>query len=328
MDIVKDFPDSSFPCPFHRTIFLSEIVPQVTGGENLSFAIVENGRPLAVVPFFTYWNWGVKYGKMSPLFCSGPAFNGEFSLNKKVKIALFAREVIRQRIREQGLGWVQFRQNVFSQPPFRSLDLGYMVADLALSARSLVVEVGDLGRAFDKMESQSRGAIRKAGDEGASIEIRPYATAEDAAWISQMRGRVYTSKGYEVRVGADLQYCRSLTRLEGSYLFTARNRNAIPVAYALVHLWSSFAYYSSGGVVRDQESPTGVGNLLHWEVMRFLHQQGVRWYDMSHSGLLSENTDRRKVAEFKRSLGAEEYPYLKGLVFRGGILGKFLARSL
>ena len=70
----------SFGSPYHQPVFLQEIIPQTTGGRNLSFTILENRQPLAIVPLFEYRRWRLRFGKMSPQYAAGPAFQlGNFS---------------------------------------------------------------------------------------------------------------------------------------------------------------------------------------------------------------------------------------------------------
>lgn len=304
-------------------MFLDEVVPAVTNCRNGSFAIVENKRPLAVVPFFLDRKWGVGYGRMSPVYGGGPIFCGEFSLTKKVKIAQFAREAIKAKMKEQKLYWVQFRQSVFSQPPFvESLDLGHMVIDFGALAYSLVIDVRDLEVVLANMESQSRGAIRRASSEGVVVERRLVADEGDAEWISELYDQMFRSKGYSTKKGRIFSYWKNMARLKNTFLFVARNRKGLAVSYAVVHPWDRFAYYSAGGTLRNGEFATGAANLLQWEIMQFLRAQNIQWYELSHSSLLSPNEGKRTVAEFKRSLGAQEYPYLRGFLYPGYFLDR------
>lgn len=323
MDIANEGFEQSTSCPFYSSVFLDEVVPEVTKCRNASFAIIENKEPLAIVPFFLGRKWGMNYGRMSPLYCSGPTFCGEFSLTKKVKIAQFAREVIKTKMKEGKMHWVQFRQSVFSQPPFiGGLDLGHMVIDFGAFSYSLVIDVRDLEVVLATMESQSRGAIRRASNEGISVERKLVADEGDAERISELYDQAYRSKGYSTKKEQVFSFWKSMARLRNALLFVARNKKGAAVSYAVVHPWDRFAYYSVGGTVRNAEFATGAANLLQWEIMQFLRAQNIQWYELSHSNLLSPNEGKRTVAEFKRSLGAQEYPYLRGFLYRGHFLDK------
>lgn len=323
LDISREWSDQVSAGPFYSMAFLNEIVPELAGCRNISFAITENKRPLAIVPLFIERKWGVRYGRMSPVYGGGPAFCGDFPLTKKAKIALFAREVLKSTMAAEGVLWLQFRQSVFSQPPFLpGLDLGHMVIDLGTVSYSLVLDTGDPGLALENMESQSRGAIRRATSEGVTVEHHIVSGDSDAVMIAELYDQIYRSKGYATNQDRIRRFWAVMAKLGNARLFLGRNRLGTLVSYAVIHAWNRFAYYSAGGTVRHAEHATGAANLVQWEIIRFLHERGIMWYELSHSSLLSPNEGKRTVAEFKRSLGAQEYPYLRGFLYRGSVLDR------
>ena len=79
----------------------------------------------------------------------------------------------------------------------------------------------------------------------------------------------------------------------------------------LIYVCERQAYYMFGASAERFE--TGTGQLLQWEIMRFLKAQGVRWYDL---GGVRTADPTNGIFLFKRGFGGELVHWGEQLVYQ------------
>ena len=93
--------------------------------------------------------------------------------------------------------------------------------------------------------------------------------------------------------------------------FAAYENNIEPTMVNLIYVCERQAYYMFGASAERFE--TGTGQLLQWEIMRFLKAQGVRWYDL---GGVRTADPTNGIFLFKRGFGGELVHWGEQLVYQ------------
>lgn len=177
-----------------------------------------------------------------------------------------------------------------------------------------VVWIVDLSKNTEQllsdMHPKTRYNIRLAERKGVSIACAH--TKEEVLRACEIFLRLAkkTSNRHEFRLHPE-RYYRVMAEVLGGddfFIYTARLEDT-DIAAALVIRFGDTATYLHGGsdeMYRDTMAP----HLLHWEVMKDMKAQGVRWYDM---GGVSESSDPRHplvgITRFKHGFGGDVRRY-------------------
>lgn len=172
----------------------------------------------------------------------------------------------------------------------------------------------DLSKTTDQllssMHSKTRYNIRLAERKGVSIAHAQ--TKEDVLRACEVFLALArkTSNRHEFRLHPE-KYYRTMVEILGGddlSIYTAQVEGR-DVAAALIIRFGDTATYLHGGsdeTYRDTMAP----HLLHWEIMKDIKAQGVRWYDM---GGISEGSDPRHpwagITRFKQGFGGSVRRY-------------------
>jgi hypothetical protein len=93
--------------------------------------------------------------------------------------------------------------------------------------------------------------------------------------------------------------------------FASYEYNSEPTMIDLIYVCKRQAYYMFSASADHFE--TGTGQLLQWEIMRFLKVQGVRWYDL---GGVETADPTNGIFMFKRGFGGELVHWGEQLVYQ------------
>ena len=93
--------------------------------------------------------------------------------------------------------------------------------------------------------------------------------------------------------------------------FVSHEFNGQPTMIDLIYVCESHAYYMFGASAERFE--TGTGQLLQWEIMRFLKAQGIHWYDL---GGVRTADPTNGIFMFKRGFGGELVHWGEQLVYQ------------
>jgi hypothetical protein len=93
--------------------------------------------------------------------------------------------------------------------------------------------------------------------------------------------------------------------------FAAYEDNNEPTMIDLIYICGSQAYYMFGASAENFE--TGTGQLLQWEIMRFLKARGFRWYDL---GGVQTADPTNGIFQFKKGFGGELVHWGEQLVYQ------------
>jgi hypothetical protein len=97
--------------------------------------------------------------------------------------------------------------------------------------------------------------------------------------------------------------------------FASYETGGHPTMIDLIYLCRRQAYYMFGASA--ERFVTGTGQLLQWEIMRFLKARGVRWYDLGGVRTADPNNG---IFQFKGGFGGELVHWGEQLVYHPPIL--------
>jgi lipid II:glycine glycyltransferase (peptidoglycan interpeptide bridge formation enzyme) len=175
------------------------------------------------------------------------------------------------------------------------------------NVHTIVVEIQDEDVMFSSLKQRTRRAIRQAQKAGVRIEMVPYGkgskeifykiykeTSERAGFY--IRSKVYYEEFWD----------RYNKQGKGDFFFAYTSSSKNPIAGAYIMYDDEKALYKDGASIRGN-LPNGTLHLLHWEIIRWLRDRGVRTYDLHGvppSWLQHDTTHRQYgLGIFKSSFG-------------------------
>jgi hypothetical protein len=109
----------------------------------------------------------------------------------------------------------------------------------------------------------------------------------------------------------NIEIIYNMVRANKLLCFASRESDGEPTMINLIYVCERQAYYMFGASAERFE--TGTGQLLQWEIMRFLKAQGVRWYDL---GGVRTADPTNGIFLFKRGFGGELVHWGEQLVYQ------------
>ena len=160
---------------------------------------------------------------------------------------------------------------------------------------------------FENFWSNTRNKIRRAQKSNVSIRLE----AGSERIIDKFLG-FYEPLRVKFKLGRlDKRIIRDMVKANKLLCFTSYESDSEPTMIDLIYVCESQAYYMFGASAERFE--TGTGQLLQWEIMRFLKAQGVRWYDL---GGIRTAEPTNGVFMFKMGFGGELVHWGEQLVYQ------------
>jgi Acetyltransferase (GNAT) domain len=160
---------------------------------------------------------------------------------------------------------------------------------------------------FEDFSPNTRNKIRRA--QKANVSIRLEAGSDRI--IDKFMG-FYESLIVKFKLGRpDKKIIRNMINANKLLCFASYQSNGEPTMINLIYVCERQAYYMFGASAERFE--TGTGQLLQWEIMRFLKAQGVRWYDL---GGIRTADPTNGIFMFKRGFGGELVHWGEQLVYQ------------
>ncbi len=150
------------------------------------------------------------------------------------------------------------------------------------------------------MHSKHRNAVRKAQKDGVIVKsgtteelISEYVQMDNATW--ERSGKSSLGAGF---------YKKKIENLGDYCTIFIAYKDDEPQSGALIYYDSKRGYYMFGA---NKDRPyTGSGNLLQWEIMKFLMEQGVEEYSFVGCRINEdENSKYHDIQRFKSRFGGE-----------------------
>jgi len=168
-----------------------------------------------------------------------------------------------------------------------------------LNSASYAVDLsGDDDTLLARMTSEYPRKIRKAARLGVIVETT--SRSRDPAFRDFMK--TYDHLARQRGVGSPEWHVVSAALDGGVALLFCAKREGEPKNYVLVYTTRDAGYFLHGAGIDTRLE--GVGQYIHWEVMRHLRETGRRWYDLG--GVAPHTVTLNK---FKKAFGGEYLSY-------------------
>jgi len=277
---------------FHRRDWL-DLIAAVGGAELRLFRLERDGHPVGGVPLFLFRRGPFRIAASPPPQAAapylGPLVDDDLAAEALGAIATQARAL--------GAGYVEVRLD--RELPAAALSVASFEGE-ARATYVLDLEPGPDALWKDRLQSGCRRAVRKAQSSGVVVEELALDSFLDRYF--EMAASVFAKWNREPPLSrADYARIARLQRAgECVKVFAARLDGAI-VAAGVFPYGHGAVYYLDG--VSDPEGQAArPNNLLHWEVIRWACDAGLRRYDMVGAGIAG-------VARFKETFGPALVPY-------------------
>lgn len=175
------------------------------------------------------------------------------------------------------------------------------------NVHTVIVKIEDEDEMFAALKQRTRRAIRQA--QKANVHVKKVAYDQQAKDIFfTMYQETSSRAGFFIR---DRQYYETFWDTyhkagKGAFFFAYREDSLEPIAGAYILYDARKALYKDGASIRDG-LPNGTLHLLHWEILRWLRQQGIQEYDLHGvpPSWQQDNKDHRQhgLGIFKSSFG-------------------------
>ncbi len=283
---------------FHTSEW-NQILIETFGVNNMTFVAKKDGRPLGLYIVYYYLNSGPRIICRSPDASLEAVYGGPIVINDLNNKTLVRKSLIQETELQAKTVMVQISMPPGINPEFLN-DLGYIYTPFYTSILCLNRSEEEL---FNSIHPYARNRIRKAQKSRVEIvkEGREY-----LAEYYEMTKETLESQG--VKVKPRNYYEKVLDRLGPSHkakLFVAMY-NGKPISGAIFLFYKDTVYYWHGASFNNYlfVSPN---NLLHWELIKYGHQNGYKKYDF----LNIEPNRLPGIARFKMRFGGETKAYYR-----------------
>jgi hypothetical protein len=167
----------------------------------------------------------------------------------------------------------------------RWFGVGTFVHDLAEDESTL----------WRRIASRERTKCTSALRAGLRIEIRERPTDNELRDLLGLYDRMAAERNLE---SAPFEALRAMSRSGSLELARCISTDGHTLVANVIHRAHDQGYFLLGA--RSADAPPGAGHLVHWEVLRKLKADGLRFYDL---GLVASLDERDGIYRFKRSLG-------------------------
>jgi hypothetical protein len=287
--------------------------------ENLSFAVTDGRRWLAIVPLIKE-----KQGERFHISYAGlntpyPAFHN--SLGEAERKA--AEKFIFQQVRTVAdvAYWNFYVSSLTDEVLNRSTNVnplpkhGYQDTTISTNILLLNLDEEALYRNFRK---GCKSDIKTAQKRGYKITLVDSANYE-AKYFDRYRAIHFEAAGRQTRPDETWERQRSWIQ-KGNSILAVEEKDEQIVSVALVNTYKKRAYYQSCATLPAFEREVGIGHLAQWEVIRFLKRNGFTHYEIGwnfYPNISQEVADPKLlgISRFKGGFGADVLPLFRGELF-------------
>ena len=190
----------------------------------------------------------------------------------------------------------------------RSLNVGTFVVNLEQTQEVL----------WERLGTKSRNMVRKCEETGFTVEFSTHDVGRYLDcflnWYRPMAERNGLATPSRLLLGKMIED-------QSAFLVVGRSKEKEPLLVNIVYVCSTIGFYLYGASADD--FPTGAGQYMHWETIKYLKSRALRWYDL---GGVPEDNPESGIYKFKKSLGGDHVSLGTEYVHRGKIIA--LARLI
>jgi lipid II:glycine glycyltransferase (peptidoglycan interpeptide bridge formation enzyme) len=273
------------------------------GVENHSFFIRDGEKIVGTCPLFLVSKKGFRYLTSGYKGWGGPAFID----NAPPETITGAYKYINECAKQLKADWIEikFPSIIQSMPPLE--DYGYNCIQGKTSIIDLTKSEEELLANIDK---KCRYEIRKSEKLNLNVKFTEAESLDDIKEYHKMHCENYARTG---TLSNPLWYFYGLFSLFNIFnivKFFFVELDGKKVSAASVAIWKDRAIYLTGASL-DEALGKGLNNYLQWNIIRYLHNQGVSWYEMGE--IEEENEKAKNLGKFKESFGGQPFPIFKGM---------------
>lgn len=295
--------DSFVESAEHKTLFHTsgwmDVISEAFDVETLPYGVFEDDVLAGVFPTFIQRKYGFSFA-MSPPWAATPYGGPLAPENLLADTVRGFTESVRDRV---GFISIQTPPNA----PYGFLgDAGYEVSRWKTVVLDLKPPVEEL---WNNLESRCRRAVRKSRKEG--VEVRE---VESRDFIEEYYDLVEATYGRQGRSPPNPKkfYYSLWDRFRDSMRFLKAEYDGKAVAGAIFPYYGDTVYYLDGACMPEyyHVSPN---NLVHWDLIEWAREEGLRWYDMIGGNIES-------IARFKYGFGCVDVEHWRGELYTSHVV--------
>src|ERR1022692_2309097 len=304
---------------FHTTgwIEYTASMPMSGSTENLSFAVTEGNRLLALVPLlkerhgdrlhFAYGGWNTPF----------PAFLDSMGYAERKAVEKFVFETVRTipdidyacfyvcGLSEEVLNG-SLRVNPIPKHGFHDTTISTYILNLQKEDEDA------LYRGFRKGCKSDIKTAQKRGFKTVIVDSDNY----EARYFDRYRSIHREAAGRQTRSDESWEKQRDWLKA-GKSVLALLEKEGTHISAAFINTYKDKAYYQSAGTLPSFEGERGTGHLVHWEIIRYLKHRGYKWYETGNAyypNISQEVADEKLlgISRFKGSFAADLYPLFRG----------------
>ncbi|MEM7816746.1 MAG: GNAT family N-acetyltransferase [Candidatus Aenigmatarchaeota archaeon] len=295
--------------------------------KNLSFAIKENNKIVAIVPLIiqTIYNepdlFEFAIGDTNTPY---PAFDNYIYLDNKKNITKAIFLEIERLAKENKVSYVRFfldplcddileKKQIYNPLP----KYGFCDTSLSTNIINLTISEEDI---FSRIRKGHKADIKTAIKNCFVVDIF------DKENITEEKFKIYKNLHYLAsgrKTRPDESWEDMFRFIKEDYAILALERKDKSFEYIagiFVITYKQKAYYGSGATHPNFEKIRGIGHLLHWEVIKYLKNRRYKYYEIgwNYYPIISQETIDQKllgISHFKSGFGDTIYPLFRGEKF-------------
>lgn len=291
-----------------------------TKGENLSFALTDGRRFLALVPLVKEAHDGRQHISFAGFNTPYPAFQPGLGEAERKAVEKSAFEKIASLL---GVDyWCFYVSGLTDEVLNRSMNInplprhGYQDSSLSTNILALDKAEDVIYRTFRKGCKSDIKTAEKRGYKILIVDKNNY----EAKHFDQYRAIHFSTAGRQTRSDLSWEAQRSWLRA-GLSILALEEKDGQTVSAAFVNTYKNRAYYQSAATLPDFEREVGIGHLVQWEIIRYLRRNQFTHYEIGwnyYPNVSQEVADAKLlgISRFKGGFGADVYPLFRGERFR------------
>ncbi len=173
-------------------------------------------------------------------------------------------------------------------------------ADRCVNVNTFVVDLtASEEEAWQRVRQNARGAWKKARSIGTTVSFTRAPTREQLDEFFSAYRRMASERGLLMPERSDIG-----RMVEGGSLVFAHccDKEGRTLVINLIYIVGEWSYYFHGVAT---ERSKGEGQFIQWETIKYLKDQGFRWYDL---GGVASTDPKDGIFFFKRSMGGTFFP--------------------
>jgi hypothetical protein len=284
--------------------------------QNLSFAVTDGRRLMALVPLIKENHQGRKHISYAGFNTPFPAFLGPLGDAERKALEKFTFEKI---LSLSGVDyWCFYVSSLTDEVLNRSLSVnplpkhGYQDTTIATNILLLQAEEDALFRGFRKGCKSDIKTAQKRGYKVFIVDKTNY----DARCFNSYRAIHFEAAGRQTRSDESWEKQRSWLQ-EGTSLLGVEEKDGQTVSAAFVNTYKNRAYYQSCATLPSFEREVGIGHAMQWEIIRHLKKNAFSHYEIGwnyYPNISQEVADPKLlgISRFKGGFGADVLPLYRG----------------